>query len=446
MAQRTYPHVLIAGAGLSGLALAQFLRKEGVSFEIFERDESVDARTQGWAIALHGPLLADLKASMPEDIGPIEQKTNHLTPLDHIPPQIVFYDATKPDMRVGVTDDDSHHFVRANRQRLRDWLRQHIPVQYDKRVVGVDDSGEKVVVHFADGSSASGDILIGAEGTRSTVRKHILHGQDVMKPLPVGSLVGETELTGAEFASQLELGHSAYIVFGPPQDQYQFAMFAGLNKVSPDGKTGYYYFLLFWIDEKAAQSTDENPYWTVNASREDLAAFARKATGSFPEHLRALPHKVPVERYLRPGIVLHSVELDASQLPPGRVMLIGDAAHSMSPCKYFLPLPFPIEQGLTIPLSVRAEAGVCALRDASDLGRTLTRIRDTGAKDADLEKLMAAFRDGMLGRAVELSRISNAAIGEYARNNYKLYTCGKEAEPLPKESIVLEKVLSSMRR
>ncbi|KAI1352369.1 putative monooxygenase [Xylaria sp. FL0043] len=426
MAQRTYPHVLIAGAGLSGLALAQFLRKEGVSFEIFERDESVNARTQGWAIALHGPLLADLKASMPEDIGPIEQETNHLTPLDHIPPQIVFYDATKPDMRVGVTDDDSHHFVRANRQRLRNWLRQHIHVQYDKRVVSVDDSGEKVVVHFADGSSASGDVLIGAEGTRSIVRKHILHGQDVMKPLPVGSLVGETELTGAEFARQLELGHSAYIVFGPPQDQYQFAMFAGLNRVSPDGKTGYYYFILFWIDEKAAQSTDENPYWTVNASCEDLAAFARKATSSFPEHLRALPHKVPVERYRRPGIVLHGVELDASQLPPGRVMLIGDAAHSMSP--------------------FRAEAGVCALRDALDLGRTLTRLRDAGAKDADLEKLMAAFRDGMLERAVELSRISNAVIGEYARDNYKLYTCGKEAEPLPRESIVFEKVLNSMRR
>ena len=46
-------HVLIAGAGLGGLTLAQTLRKQGISFEIFERDPSKDSRFQGWAIALH---------------------------------------------------------------------------------------------------------------------------------------------------------------------------------------------------------------------------------------------------------------------------------------------------------------------------------------------------------------------------------------------------------
>lgn len=46
-------HVLIAGAGLGGLTLAQALRKQGISYEIFERDANRDARFQGWAIALH---------------------------------------------------------------------------------------------------------------------------------------------------------------------------------------------------------------------------------------------------------------------------------------------------------------------------------------------------------------------------------------------------------
>ena len=46
-------HVLIAGAGLGGLTLAQSLRKQGISYEIFERDANRDARFQGWAIALH---------------------------------------------------------------------------------------------------------------------------------------------------------------------------------------------------------------------------------------------------------------------------------------------------------------------------------------------------------------------------------------------------------
>ncbi len=44
--------VLIIGAGPGGLVLAQILRNYGVSFEIFERDEGLQDRAQGWAIAL----------------------------------------------------------------------------------------------------------------------------------------------------------------------------------------------------------------------------------------------------------------------------------------------------------------------------------------------------------------------------------------------------------
>lgn len=46
-------HVLIVGAGIGGLTLAQSLRKQGISFDIFERDVDRNARFQGWAIALH---------------------------------------------------------------------------------------------------------------------------------------------------------------------------------------------------------------------------------------------------------------------------------------------------------------------------------------------------------------------------------------------------------
>jgi ribulose 1,5-bisphosphate synthetase/thiazole synthase len=46
-------HVLIVGAGVGGLSLAQSLRKQDISFEIFERDPDADSRFQGWAIAMH---------------------------------------------------------------------------------------------------------------------------------------------------------------------------------------------------------------------------------------------------------------------------------------------------------------------------------------------------------------------------------------------------------
>lgn len=46
-------HVLIVGAGIGGLVLAQSLRKQGISFEIFDRDVDKNARFQGWAISIH---------------------------------------------------------------------------------------------------------------------------------------------------------------------------------------------------------------------------------------------------------------------------------------------------------------------------------------------------------------------------------------------------------
>ncbi len=42
--------VLIVGAGVSGLALAQILRKHGIDFEIFERDDGKSS--QGWTLGL----------------------------------------------------------------------------------------------------------------------------------------------------------------------------------------------------------------------------------------------------------------------------------------------------------------------------------------------------------------------------------------------------------
>ncbi|KAJ4411682.1 hypothetical protein N0V82_008957 [Gnomoniopsis sp. IMI 355080] len=407
MAKSSYPHVLIVGAGLSGLTLAQILRKNGVSYEVFERDVDADARAQGWAIALHGTVLRDLKEVMPEDIGPIEQ-TNHLIPLD-LPAQFVFYDKKRPGLREGVNDDETGQILRANRQRLRDYLRRFIPVQYNKRVVRVEEAAGKVTVFFEKGGSATGDIVIGAEGTQSAVRNHILHNKDVMQGIPTGSLVGEVELTGDDFKQQLELGHSAYIVMTGADNHA--VIFAALNKVSPDGKTGYYYFILHWFDEAAARSGPGNPFWTLTATKEQLAAFAREHTRMLPERLRSLVDKVPVDGYKTSAIILRRVELTAEQLPPGRVMVMGDAAHSMTP--------------------FRGEAGVCALQDAVNLGRTLTQIANEQLKGADFVAAMTKYRDDMLARGALAAERSGSVSG------LQNITCSKVAAPLPEETIVV---------
>jgi cation diffusion facilitator CzcD-associated flavoprotein CzcO len=50
--------VLIIGAGISGLLLAQHLRARGVPFRLFERDLDLDTRGLGWGLTLHWSLPA----------------------------------------------------------------------------------------------------------------------------------------------------------------------------------------------------------------------------------------------------------------------------------------------------------------------------------------------------------------------------------------------------
>lgn len=64
MAEKHPPHVLIIGAGMSGLTLAHQLKQNNITFEIFERDPDGDARAQGWALSLFGQALSDLEATM----------------------------------------------------------------------------------------------------------------------------------------------------------------------------------------------------------------------------------------------------------------------------------------------------------------------------------------------------------------------------------------------
>lgn len=116
--------------------------------------------------------------------------TDHLQPLD-LPAQIGLY---FPGMegRLGVEvrltghvelynirasrhithstsgqDTPEAPIVRAERRRLRDWLATNIPIQWGKRVQRIVDNDEEVCVYFEDGTSAKGDILVGADGIKS---------------------------------------------------------------------------------------------------------------------------------------------------------------------------------------------------------------------------------------------------------------------------------------
>ncbi|KXS20788.1 FAD/NAD(P)-binding domain-containing protein [Gonapodya prolifera JEL478] len=67
-----------------------------------------------------------------------------------------------------------------------------IPFNVGKQVVGIEQSDEKVTATFADGTSATGDFLIGTDGMNSTVRKLVFPEAKPPQKLGVGPLASST--------------------------------------------------------------------------------------------------------------------------------------------------------------------------------------------------------------------------------------------------------------
>ena len=68
MASLAIGHVVIIGAGLAGLGLAQGLKRNGIDFSIYERDPAVDYRAQGYRIKIFPDTIEHLKQLLSSEL------------------------------------------------------------------------------------------------------------------------------------------------------------------------------------------------------------------------------------------------------------------------------------------------------------------------------------------------------------------------------------------
>jgi hypothetical protein len=75
--------------------------------------------------------------------------------------------------------------IRVDRNRMRNLCTTGIPIQYGKSLDSLQyyADGKGVTAHFQDGTTASGDLVIGADGARSIVREQLL-GEEKARLIP----------------------------------------------------------------------------------------------------------------------------------------------------------------------------------------------------------------------------------------------------------------------
>ncbi|KAI1367080.1 FAD/NAD(P)-binding domain-containing protein [Xylaria arbuscula] len=397
-------HILIVGAGLAGLTVAQCLRKQGISFEIYDSDPDLITR-HGYAIAVHS-ITKDLVSAAPSDMPPLRESADHLFPLK-LEPQMRFYG--REGQVVGVQNTPETPCLRLNRLLFRKWLATNIPIQFNKKLRSVEEGESGVTVYFEDGTSASGDMLVGADGVHSKVREHMLGrpNSETLNPIKAACVWGETRLSGAEMERQLSLGHSAY---GIAAKKYNFFMFVGLNKVNQD-LSGDFYWYICWDDD----TSDRPDHWLQSASKSAKLEHVLKMTESLEPRFREILLLTPTE-----GIVSEMPVFRDAVIPSlpstGRVVAVGDAAHPMTP--------------------FRGEGGMHAIRDALNLGKVIERLR--GSFPNGSQSALESYHQEILergGRAVELSRNAHKHNQEA---NAAIMAWGSVATYIPEEKVSLE--------
>lgn len=379
----------------------------------------------------------------------LREATHNLNPLKLSTQIVLHFDG----QRLGVEESPEAPALRVNRPRFRNWLATNIPVQWGKRLVGLETKTRegKTVLRFEDGTTAKGDVVVGADGVysagklvspsvlykpwtrrvsnnspRSIVREHLLQrrNNELLRIIPTGSIYGEVTLSGAAFENQLSLGHSAAVV----KVDDICRLFVMIDEVSPDGNTGKYFWGLMWADEESP-----NPdHWLRTASQSRKLEYVLDKIAALESKFTNTVRMTPVSSIKITPWDHRDAEI--TEIPVSKVTIIGDAAHPMAPCKCeYCQLRFLV----LIWILDRGEGGVHGIIDALKLAEALAQV-DLDSDTKTVETAVGSYLAEMIPRTLSASRMSRNAPTGYWGN--KAVVWGHVVKPLPEEKISLESI------
>ncbi|MBV8850199.1 MAG: FAD binding domain-containing protein [Methylobacteriaceae bacterium] len=310
---------LIVGGSMAGLCAGLFLRQRGWSVDIYERS-SEELTSRGAGIVSHPELLALLS-----DAG-ARTDTEFGIPVE---------DRRVVDRAGKIIARFRYPQIATSWTRLLHMLGDAFPREHyhlGKNVTAIFSDAQRVQIDFADGTSAAGDLLVGADGVRSTVRSFVSREAEPLYAGYVGwrALVRErdvpADLHGELFSTMLFCLPSgeqiiSYPVAGPGDDLRPGHRSLNLIWYVPAEEGSELDALLTDIHGTTHSGSIPPPL----IRPEIIAAMRAHAEEVLAPQFRALLPLAP-QTFLQP-----IYDFESQHMVRGRIALIGDAAFVARP-------------------------------------------------------------------------------------------------------------------
>jgi len=340
---------IVIGGSMSGLFAGLMLRAAGWHVDVYEKVEG-ELSGRGAGIVAQPEILSALGALglAAGDLGVAVQKRRMF------------------DQAGRMTLESDCPQIMTAWERVYRILRDAFPAAHYHRgqaLRAIEQHTESVTAHFADGHCVSGDLLIGADGIRSTVRA--LCAPD-SQPQYAGYVAWRALIAEGAMSSDVHRDIFPYMAFClPPGEQILGYPVAGADN---DLRPGHLRYNMVWyrpadeLSELKALLTDERG--VKHAMSIPPPLISRKAIASMraaAERLLA-PQFVEVVRLADQPILQPIFDLESERIAFGRVAIIGDAAF----------VARPHVGGGVAKAAGDAEALVQALRESADVAAALT--------------------------------------------------------------------------
>ena len=326
--------IVIVGAGIGGLCLAQGLARAGIEFDVLEADAGPRIRAQGYRLRIDAMGQQALRRCLPPALFDLFRASCAVSgPARFVDPLLRPLPARRPaHWRENADAERPDGDWSADRQTLRDILRHGLEanIRWGCRVAGCERVGEGVVLHGEDGRAYPAALAVAADGLHSALRRQWL---PLAEPPATGALnlYGKARMACADdFDADLLRGPTIVFADGctlvvePMRFRAPMPALAARHEPACrlDPVDDYIYWALFGREASLGGSLP--PDEGAAALRERI----RAATRGLHPSLRDL-----LERTETAAIIGREVRMaeGVPHWPSGRLTVLGDAIHAMSP-------------------------------------------------------------------------------------------------------------------